>query len=172
MSGRGVGVAAMFVGLGLVTAPVASRRPPSLIWNASASVPVGLYRVRSAEALHLGDVVAVVPPEPLARFLAARGYLPAGVPLLKPVAALAGQIVCRRGGTVTVDGVAIGEAQDRDRRGHHLPVWQGCRDLGGDEIFLMNPHAADSLDGRYFGPVPRASVLGRAVPLWTWADRS
>jgi type IV secretory pathway protease TraF len=30
----------------------------------------------------------------------------------------------------------------------------------------MNPQSADSLDGRYFGPLPTASIVGRAIPLW------
>ena len=30
----------------------------------------------------------------------------------------------------------------------------------------MNPRSADSLDGRYFGPLPAASIVGRAIPLW------
>ena len=35
------------------------------------------------------------------------------------------------------------------------------------EIFLMNPTVPDSLDGRYFGPLPVTSIVARAVPLWT-----
>jgi type IV secretory pathway protease TraF len=31
----------------------------------------------------------------------------------------------------------------------------------------MNPEARDSLDGRYFGPLPTSSVIGRATPLYT-----
>ncbi|MBV8103395.1 MAG: S26 family signal peptidase [Hyphomicrobiales bacterium] len=38
--------------------------------------------------------------------------------------------------------------------------------IAADEVFLMNA-AADSLDGRYFGPLPAASIIGRAAPLWT-----
>ena len=34
------------------------------------------------------------------------------------------------------------------------------------EVFLMNPTVPDSLDGRYFGPLPAASIVARAV-LWT-----
>ena len=49
---------------------------PKLIWNASASVPIGLYRVRPAGDLHVTDLVVVRAPEPLANFLAERGYLP------------------------------------------------------------------------------------------------
>ena len=107
------------------------------------------------------------PPETLARFLADGGYLPRGLPLLKHVAALAGQSVCRVGLTVTVDDVAVGEARDRDSRGRSLPIWQGCRVIGQGEVFLMNRQSALSLDGRYFGPLPAASIVGRAIPLWT-----
>ena len=31
----------------------------------------------------------------------------------------------------------------------------------------MNWEVRDSLDGRYFGPIPAAFVIGRAIPLWT-----
>ena len=140
---------------------------PKLIWNASASAPVGLYTVRTAADLSVTDLVAVDAPEPLANFLSQREYLPRGVPLLKRIAALPGQTVCRIGRNVTVDTIAMGEALTRDRRGRELPVWQGCRTLRANEIFLMNWDVQDSLDGRYFGPIPKNSVLGRALPLWT-----
>jgi len=138
---------------------------PQLIWNASASVPIGLYAVHPAAPLHRGELLVVSPPEPLASFLDARRYLPKGVPLLKHVAALPGQTVCRSGGVITVDGATMGEALERDRRGHPLPVWRGCRAVAPGEVFLMN-RAADSLDGRYFGPLPVTTVVGRADPVW------
>ena len=68
---------------------------PKLVWNASASVPIGLYAVRPTGTLHIAELVVVTPPEPLARFLDERRYLPKGVPLLKRVLALPGQTVCR-----------------------------------------------------------------------------
>ncbi|UFM64088.1 S26 family signal peptidase [Paracoccus sp. MA] len=139
---------------------------PRLIWNASASVPVGLYALRPIDDLTIGDLVAVTPPGPLAQFVTARGYVGPGVPLLKRAAALPGTRVCRSGDTITVDGKAIGKARGCDSLGRPLPIWQGCRVIGGDEIFLLNPGVRDSLDGRYFGPLPAASVIGRAIPLW------
>jgi conjugative transfer signal peptidase TraF len=154
--------ATMAMGVSVIVRPA-----PELIWNASASVPVGLYRVWPVGALQLGDLVVVTPPEPLAGFLAKRGYLPKGVPLLKRVLALPGQLVCRVGRTITVDGITVGEARDRDRRSRTLPVWQGCRVLAEGEVFLMNRQSADSFDGRYFGPLAAASIVGRADPLWT-----
>ena len=140
---------------------------PRLMWNATASVPTGLYAIRPGGDRQLGELVAVAPPEPLAGFLADGGYLPRGVPLLKHVAAMPGQRVCRLGVVITVDGRRLGLAREQDRRGRLLPSWSGCRAIAQGELFLMNPAAPDSLDGRYFGPLPAASVLGRATPLWT-----
>ncbi|MEF9600842.1 S26 family signal peptidase, partial [Paracoccus sp. PXZ] len=54
--------------------------------------------------------------------------------------------------------------------GRPLPTWRGCRVVGADEVFLMNRESGNSLDGRYFGPLPLASVTARIVPLWTDAD--
>jgi conjugative transfer signal peptidase TraF len=140
---------------------------PKLILNASASVPIGLYAVRPAGVLHVAELVVIRPPEPLASFLTDRGYLPKGVPLLKHVLALPGQTVCRTDRTITVDGIVMGEALEGDRRGRTLPVWQGCRAIPTGEVFLMNWHSEDSLDGRYFGSLPAAAIVGQAEPLWT-----
>ena len=143
---------------------------PRLLWNASASTPIGFYLIRPAGHLAVNDIVAVDAPGPLAGFLEERGYLARGVPLLKHVAGLPGQRVCRTGRTITVDGAVIGEALERDRRGRDLPVWRGCRRLAEGDLFLMNARVRDSLDGRYFGPLPAAAIIGRATPLYTDED--
>lgn len=145
---------------------------PRLMWNASASAPIGLYSLDRAKHVALTDLVALDAPEPLASFLAERSYLPRGVPLLKRVAGLPGDQVCRVGARITVNEVAIGEALDRDRLGRDLPVWRGCQRIADGEIFLMNWAVEDSLDGRYFGPIPTRSIIGRATPLWTDEDGS
>ncbi len=49
-------------------------------------------------------------------------YLPKDVPLLKRVLALPRQTVCRTDRTIAVDGIAMGTALERDRRGRTLPV--------------------------------------------------
>ena len=140
---------------------------PRIVWNASASAPIGLYRIQTDRDPPLGALVAVAPPQRLGRWMAARGYLGENVPLLKYVAAKAGQRVCRIGGTVTVDGQAVTRALTHDRLARPLPVWRGCRTLGADELLLLNPAHPDSLDGRYFGPLQTATVLGRATPILT-----
>ena len=140
---------------------------PRLIWNATASTPIGLYALRPVGRIHAHELVAARPPAPVANYLAHGGFLPKGVLLLKRVMALPGQTVCRTGDAITVDHVEVGVARDRDHLGRPLPRWNGCRTLQHGEIFLMNPAVPDSLDGRYFGPFPVTSIVGRAVPLWT-----
>ena len=103
-----IGVAAALIAT-IVLEPL-----PLYIWNASASVPIGLYRLRPADQFQVTELVAVQPPEPLATFLDLNGYLPIGVPMLKRVLALPGQSVCRTGLTISVDDVAVGEAKDHD----------------------------------------------------------
>ncbi|HSF13246.1 MAG TPA: S26 family signal peptidase [Erythrobacter sp.] len=138
-----------------------------LVWNTTASVPTGLYRIKRADDLHIGERIAIVPPPALRTLLAERGYLPAGVPLLKELAALEGQTVCRTGLAITIDGAQRALAREHDRLGRALPSWAGCRTLQADEIFVLNASAPDSFDGRYFGPLERDAVIGRAVPVWT-----
>ena len=143
------------------------RAPPRYIWNASNSVPIGLYRLQPMTNLVVTELVAIQPPDLLAAFLDLNGYLPIGVPMLKRVLALPGQKVCRNRLTIAVDGVEVGQAQERDGRGRPLPAWNGCRVIADGDIFVMNWQSTNSLDSRYFGPLPASAVIGRAVPVWT-----
>lgn len=170
MTGRMKTLTATFGAAAAIVATLALEPLPLYIWNVSASVPIGLYRLRPTESFHVTELVAVQPPEPLASFLDLNGYLPVGVPMLKRILALPGQTVCRSGLTISVDDVAMGEARDRDGRGRPLPRWEGCRVVGEGELFLMNWQSDDSLDGRYFGFLPASAVIGCAVPVWTWEE--
>lgn len=140
---------------------------PRVIWNASASAPLGLYRVQPEREQLVGALVAVAPPKSLSEWMARRGYLGENVPLLKHVAAKAGQRICRIGNAVTVDGQHVASALSADRFGRPLPVWRGCRTLAAGDLLLLNPDHPGSLDGRYFGPLPASTVLGRAIPILT-----
>lgn len=159
--------AATALSAALTLAPVVYTWKPRLIWNVSASVPIGLYFAQPMGRLDVGDLVAVTPPEKLADFLAKREYLPRGVPLIKHVLAVSGTSVCRKGTTIFVRGKPYGQARERDRLGRSLLRWQGCYLLGDREIFLMNPDAPDSFDGRYFGPLPVSAITATLAPLWT-----
>ena len=155
--------------LALILEPALHHPQLRLLWNASASVPVGLYRIEPGVRPHIGDLVAVRPSPALGRFMAERRYVEINALLLKPVAAAGGAIVCRNDASVTIDARAVASALARDRFGRPLPVWSGCRRLGADQLFLIAPTHSDSFDSRYFGPVDRRQVVGRAIALWTWS---
>lgn len=137
------------------------------VWNVSPSVPTGFYAIRGKASLHVGERVAIEPPTALRHLLAERGYLPIGVPLLKRIAAVRGQRICRFRHGVTIDGSFAGVAHSRDRLGRRLPAWFGCRTLRAGELFAMNLNVPDSFDGRYFGILRLTDVIGRATPVWT-----
>ena len=162
MTGRVVTLLTMLAAATSLLSSMGERSVPRYLWNVSDSVPIGLYRLRPTGRLAVTELVAVRPPEPTATFLADGNYLPRNVPMLKRVLAIPRQTVCREHLTITVDGIAMGVARERDSRGRLLPVWQGCRVVADGEVFLMNWQSADSLDGRYFGPLPANAILGRA----------
>ena len=165
MRRRTIVIAGMASAAALLSATLPLSRV--LVWNATASVPTGLYHIRGKASLHVGERVAIDPPPKLRAFLAERDYLPSGVPLLKEVAALRGDTVCRNGLAITINGQPAGLARAFDSRARPLPDWQGCHTIGAEQIFVMNRRAPDSFDGRYFGPVSRSHVIGRASPVWT-----
>ncbi|WP_430425133.1 S26 family signal peptidase [Phenylobacterium sp.] len=144
---------------------------PLILWNITASAPEGVYWLSTAEPLRGGELVVALPPAALETWLDAAGFLPRGVPLLKRVAALEGQRVCSGESEILVDGRPVARPRRADRFGRPLPSWSGCRTLRADEVFLLNPAARESLDGRYFGPSARRDVVARARPLWTFEGR-
>ncbi len=171
MNARRATLATTGAGAFVIALTMAWQHAPLFVWNASESVPVGLYAVRPSSVLTIDELVVVRPSETLADFLAAGGYLPKGLPLLKHIAALPGSKVCRSGPAVTVDGVFRAMAREHDHAGRMLPTWTGCRSLGRGEVFLLNESQPSSLDGRYFGPLSSSSIVGRAFPVWTGSWR-
>lgn len=154
-------------GVAAIVAPVVHSIDTRFLWNATASTPIGLYRVDPLRTVRRGIMIAIRPSPATARLAAERHYLPLGLPLIKWVAGTDGDFVCRAGVTISVDGQVIGTARLRDHLGRPLPQWQGCAWLGPGDVFVMNTDVPDSFDGRYFGVLPRSSILGRAVPVWT-----
>jgi len=153
-------------GLGLVG--LTSLKPaPFIIYNASASAPLGFYRVLAAGPIRRGDLILVQAPDFARRLAAERGYLPQSAPLVKRVAAQGGAAVCARNRAIFIDGRHVADRLAKDSRGRFLPAWSGCRTLGSGEFFLLMEDVPDSFDSRYFGPVRASAIVGRLAPLWT-----
>ncbi|EPD42353.1 MULTISPECIES: S26 family signal peptidase [Delftia] len=139
---------------------------PRLIHNPSDSVPVGWYRIVPPDALRVGSIVLTTLPPNAAALAAQRGYLPARVPLLKRVGAIAPQHVCVFDALVWIDGVPVAAVRPADRLGRSLPSWPQCRQLRPGELFLLSATNSASFDSRYFGPVSASAVIGVARPIW------
>jgi len=166
LTGRGHILVTLVASAG-VLATIFQPRPvsPLLVWNPSESAPVGLYAVHRGQALVRGDYVLLAISPCWRDFAAARGYLPPDIPLLKPVAALVGDKVCRVGRRITINDKAVANAHPMDRKHRPMPHWNGCRVLARDEIFILGSHPA-SFDSRYFGVISADGILGRAQKLF------
>ncbi len=140
---------------------------PLLVWNASASVPIGLYSVTPVTQPKRGDIVLVRLPEGARTLASDRRYLPSDTPAIKRVAAADGDVVCAVDGVVSINAMRSAHALNRDSQGRFLKSWRGCSTLKRAQIFLLNDAPA-SFDGRYFGPSPSADVIGILTPLWTF----
>jgi conjugative transfer signal peptidase TraF len=139
---------------------------PLLLWNASPSSPIGLYYVGSAEGVRTGDMVVAWPPEAARRLGGERHYLPYNVPLVKRVAAVAGDRLCAVGDAVFVNGRFETRRRDSDPSGRPMPWWNGCEVVAPGDLFLLTPGVGQAFDGRYFGVTRRHQIVGRARLLW------
>jgi conjugative transfer signal peptidase TraF len=156
------------IGLGIaaVVATSIDHPRPRLVWNASASAPVGLYAVTAITTPRRGDMVIAWPPSGMRDLAARRHYLPRGVPLVKRIVAVPGDRICAVGDAISIDGrmVAIRRSYDAERR--PMPWWTGCITLHRGTVFLLMMGVAGSFDGRYFGPTGSHDLVGKATPFW------
>ena len=143
--------------------------------NTTPSYPLGLWRIEAlGRPIDIGDLIFICPPPTPAFTLAfERGYIRRGLcpgrfsPLIKTVVATEGQSV-DIGEHVSVEGrpVAHSRIHRVDAEGRALSAWQGGVVPAG-YVFLHSDFGG-SYDSRYFGPVPAAGLLGRAVPIYTF----
>lgn len=144
---------------------------PKLIYNKTASAPIGWYAVEPKRALKRDDLVAAFAPAQARKLAADRGYLPEHVPLIKTVWAIGGERVCHDGMSVRVpnrpDIFVIGQ----DGLGRAMPVISGCYTLNADEVFLVSLDVQTSWDSRYFGGVSDTLIIGPVRYLGKQLDR-
>lgn len=142
--------------------------------NLTPSFPLGVWRIEPLEKpAGVGDVVFICPPRTAKFAMAlARGYLRPGScagglsPLIKEIVAVAEADV-RIASSITIDGRPLlhSSIHHIDAAGRRLTSWSGGVVPAG-EVFLHSDFAG-SYDSRYFGPIPAAGILGRAVPVLT-----
>ncbi|WP_174263721.1 S26 family signal peptidase [Hyphomicrobium sp. CS1BSMeth3] len=140
-----------------------------VVINLSPSVPVGLY-LPLPRAPTIGDFVLLSPPTSSRDLLYRRGYLRAGRPLIKILAAGPGMRVCRLGRRVWINGDTKLWARRTDVARRLMPTWSGCRLLKRDEVFVVGVHPL-SFDSRYFGAVDHHLIFSTVLPILLFRDR-
>jgi type IV secretory pathway protease TraF len=153
------------VALGMLALSGVAIMPKLLAWNASPSLREGLYLVEPWARPVTGDLALARVPFRASELAAQRRYVPAGVPLIKPVAAGEGDLVCGDGRAIIINGRRAATRFRNDPGGRRMIWWTGCRKLGGGSLLLLAP-APRSFDGRYFGVSGSDEILGRALLLW------
>ncbi|MFC7208876.1 S26 family signal peptidase [Comamonas endophytica] len=116
-------------------------------------------------------LVEICPPAaPVVDWMRDRGYLAAGgcdmqvAPLLKPIQAIAGDVVRLQPGRPAV--VNGRELQNTRALPFMRAYPAGEYQVGPGEVWVFSSYSDGSFDSRYFGPVPLSRVRGIATPLW------
>lgn len=143
------------------------KTKPPVILNETSSMAKGVY-VRLGKVVNLkrGDIIAIPMNSAARNYLVKKLGYPKDTMLIKRVAGLSGDLVCRHDSVVTINNRTIVAARS-DRQGITLPAWNGCRTLSRNEVFLLGDHPS-SFDSRYFGPVARSELAGNYRAAVTW----
>lgn len=139
----------------------------TLSW--SDSMPRGAWIAKDADPRRVrpGDVVSFC-PGPGQTLRGDRGGNCAGGarPVLKTVAAVAGDRVELGGTGVAVNGVMVPNSAPLAFSAAGLTrVKEGEHAVGGGQVWLMSEHSVRSLDSRYYGPVAIEQVQAVMRPL-------
>ena len=156
----------MIVGVCLALFGMAFSPSEKVLWNRTASAPTGLYWLND-NPFTLGRWVVVSAKSPEAIWANQRGFVGKNWPLLKRVAGVPGDEICRVDGRILINQTPQGIARETDSMMRDLPSWEGCIRLRNSQVFLMNPHP-DSLDGRYFGPTNVSDIQSSAQLVLEW----
>lgn len=143
--------------------------------NFTPSMPLGIYRIvdLSPRAVQRGMTVAVCAPATAISLGRHRGYLSAGTcfgnsePLLKTVAAVAGDSVTIASNGVSVNGCLLRNSKPlaADSSGNTMTPWPSGRyrmSTGSIWLYAGNKRSWDS---RYWGPVSVRNVVGEVSPV-------
>lgn len=156
---------------------IALAAPAGLRVNMTPSMPRGLWQVSPIQgSIARGAVVSLCPPDnDVFRKAMRRGYITSGVcpggyePLLKPVAAISGDVVSVTAAGIAVNGISVANtaALAQDSAGRTLqPLPPGLYRVSPGEVWVLSGHNPRSFDSRYFGALPAANIAGIARPLW------
>ena len=144
-----------------------------LRFNSTGSLPIGLYRVSTAQDANLAEFC---PPEPLSRLSVVRQYRNRGNcpdgdnPLMKPIVARSGDVVVLSKSGLEVNGKLLWNTAPRsqDSKARPLPHYPfGTYQVSAGTVWVASSYHPLSFDSRYFGPIPTSVIRHRLKPFLT-----
>lgn len=135
-----------------------------LSYQVTPSMPEGFYWITPIHGrLHRNEVIVFRPPSQFEKFLTKKHWLPDNGLMMKHVVAVPGDWVCKYDDYVWLNGKAIAPVFSHAPKGEALPSLAFCGTLLHNRYLLMSLRVPNSFDGRYFGPVSRQRIIGRAI---------
>jgi conjugative transfer signal peptidase TraF len=141
--------------------------------NMSPSLPVGLYSITTGNSASLVEFCLA---GPFAALSLRRGYRDrgtcedGGAPLLKPLIAVAGDVVQLSARGISVNGVLVRNTAplSKDTKGRPLKAWPcGRYRVAPGTVWVASSYQPRSFDSRYFGPISTATIRHRLKPFLT-----
>jgi conjugative transfer signal peptidase TraF len=136
---------------------------------------MGLYRLTDRDH---GSYVTFCPARTDALLMNERGYRPRGIgcqdgfePLVKPVAAKAGDVVNVGFYGISINGKMLKNtaAKKQDTQHRLLPTLaRGNYPVMPGTIWVLSTYNENSYDSRYFGAVSVERIISYAKPIWTF----
>lgn len=146
--------------------------PKIFYWNATASIPRGLYFRIPVDSYEDGDIVVYHPSKDVLELAINRGWMPEeaaeGLTFIKRIGAVAGEsyMVDEKNRQFWANGTYIGQASAYDSINRKMPLEVG-EHVVPPGYFLPVAENPMSFDGRYSGTEPLESIVCRVVPLFT-----
>lgn len=153
-------------------------------FNITPSLPMGIYQADFH--LHPGPiqsgmlVLFCLPDSPAMRLAENRNYLGVGpcpgktLPLLKPVAAVAGDVVVIQDKGIAINGAGLLKNSKRltqDAQARTLPgMPNGHYTVPTGAVWVISTYSPHSFDSRYYGAVPASSIQATVKPLITGGE--
>jgi conjugative transfer signal peptidase TraF len=136
-----------------------------LVYCPSKSVAPGIYLITPIKEISRFDLVEATPPNKILSFIKDKHWLGEKSTILKYVFAIPGDYLCLRDEQIVINHHKVGHIHKFYAPNKRLPQTKFCGKIPDNQYLLLSTMSERSFDGRYFGPVSRQNILGKAILL-------
>ena len=137
-----------------------------ITYQVTPSMPKGFYIIYPIENIKVNDIIVFYPPKKASQFLLTRHLIPHNDWLMKYVVAAPGDYVCKKFSFVWINNEKYAPVLTHSSKNELLPDTPFCSVLTKDKYLSISTIAQHSFDGRYFGPIDKKDIIGKACHLF------